>query len=160
MMASIGVVPDVMGEKLDNWPHRRSSAELKIHCASIASGKSVIKNAIEIDELNEDLRGIVCFEIEGAGLMDYFPYLVNRAIYSYADSHNNDKWQKNVAAVEAANAKKFLAMISCRVVKETVAMQQTESPYIQSPPASELPSVLQPLSFSDQLLPEPQYSYF
>ncbi|KAG7285848.1 hypothetical protein NEMBOFW57_008142 [Staphylotrichum longicolle] len=40
------------------------------------------------DKLADD-KGVLCFEIEAAGLIDHFPYLVIRRIYDYSDSHKN-----------------------------------------------------------------------
>jgi hypothetical protein len=55
--------------------------------------------------------GILCFEMEAAGLMDNFPCLVIRGISDYADSYKRDEWQRYAAAVAAAYAKELLQTI-------------------------------------------------
>jgi nucleoside phosphorylase len=59
-----------------------------IHYDLIASGNQVIKHGGTRDKLGREL-GILCFEMEAAGLMDNFPCLVIRGICDYADSHKN-----------------------------------------------------------------------
>lgn len=39
------------------------------------------------------LGGVLCFEMEAAGLMNTFPCLVIRGICDYSDSHKNKEWQ-------------------------------------------------------------------
>ena len=63
-----------------------------IHYGLIASGNQVIKHGGTRDRLGQEL-GILCFEMEAAGLMDNFPCLVIRGISDYADSHKNNQWQ-------------------------------------------------------------------
>jgi nucleoside phosphorylase len=68
-----------------------------IHYGLIASGNQVIKHGGTRDKLGQEL-GILCFEMEAAGLMDNFPCLVIRGICDYADSHKNKQWQGYAAA--------------------------------------------------------------
>jgi nucleoside phosphorylase len=56
-------------------------------------------------------RGILCFEMEAAGLMDNFPCLVIRGICDYSDTHKNKNWQPYAAATAAAYAKELLGVI-------------------------------------------------
>ncbi|CAN9403213.1 unnamed protein product [Alternaria alternata] len=49
-----------------------------------------------------ELGGVLCFEMEAAGLMNSFPCLVIRGICDYADSHKNKRWQPYAAATAAA----------------------------------------------------------
>jgi nucleoside phosphorylase len=90
----------------------RDSTEPEIHYGIIASGNTLIKDAVArdkvVDEMNEDC---ICFEMEAAGLMNNFPCLVIRGISDYADSHKNDRWQRYAAAVAAAFAKEFLGYV-------------------------------------------------
>ena len=44
------------------------------------------------ERLRKDL-GVLCVEMESAGLMDEFSSLVIRGICDYADSHKNKRWQ-------------------------------------------------------------------
>ena len=57
-----------------------------------------MKNGTEHDRISKDLKGILCFEREAAGLTNNFPCLVIRGICDYADPHKNVLWQKYAAA--------------------------------------------------------------
>ncbi|KXH50032.1 hypothetical protein CSIM01_07290 [Colletotrichum simmondsii] len=81
-----------------------------IHYGIIASGNQVMKHAKTRDRLAKEL-GLICFEMEAAGLMDNFPCLVIRGICDYSDSHKAKRWQKYAAATAAAYAKELLFMI-------------------------------------------------
>lgn len=63
--------------------------------------------------------GLLCVEMEAAGLMDAFPCLVIREICDYADSHKNKKWQLYAAATAAAYMKELLSVIPPREVTKT-----------------------------------------
>jgi len=63
------------------------------------------------DRVSRDLGGILCFEMEAAGLMNNFPCLVIRGICDYADSHKNKSWQKYAAGTAAAYAREVLSVI-------------------------------------------------
>ena len=89
-----------------------------IHYGLIASGNQVIKHGGTRDKLGQEL-GILCFEMEAAGLMDNFPCLVIRGICDYADSHKNKQWQGYAAATAAAYAKELLSVIPPKQVAET-----------------------------------------
>jgi nucleoside phosphorylase len=89
----------------------RNTTNPKIFYGNIASGNSVMKNALERDRLAER-DSVICFEMEAAGLIDNFPCLVIRGICDYADSHKNKKWQPYAAAVAAAYAKKLLSLVT------------------------------------------------
>jgi len=89
----------------------RESEEVVIHYGTIASGNQVIKNGLTRDKLSAELGGVLCFEMEAAGLMNSFPCLVIRGICDYADSHKNKKWQPFAAAVATAYAREFLSTI-------------------------------------------------
>jgi nucleoside phosphorylase len=85
---------------------RGSKEEMMVHYGTIASGNQDIKNAAQRDEVSADLGGVLCFDMEAAGLMNSFPCLVIRGICDYADSHKNKRWQAYAAAAAAAHAKK------------------------------------------------------
>lgn len=78
-----------------------------IHYGLIASGNQVIKDALIRDEIGAELD-ILCFEMEGAGVMTTGQCLVIRGICDYADSHKNDEWHNYAAATAAAYTKHFL----------------------------------------------------
>ena len=84
---------------------RQNAAE--VFYGLLASANQVMKHGKTRDTLGEEL-GIICFEMEAAGLMNRFPCLVVRGICDYADSHKNDKWQKHAAGTAAAYTKELL----------------------------------------------------
>jgi nucleoside phosphorylase len=81
-----------------------------IHYGNIASGNEVIKNGYFQDRIAQE-QGVMCFEMEAAGLIDSFPCLVIRGICDYADSHKNKRWQLYAAATAAAYAKELLGFV-------------------------------------------------
>ncbi|GKT41642.1 uncharacterized protein ColSpa_01823 [Colletotrichum spaethianum] len=70
----------------------------------------VMKDAEMRDKLSRE-RGVLCFEMEAAGLMNHFPCLVVRGICDYSDSHKNKQWQGFAAMTAAAYAKDLLRQI-------------------------------------------------
>jgi hypothetical protein len=88
----------------------RLGHHLVIYYGQIASSNQVIKYSRTRDRWAREL-GILCFEMEAAGLMDHFPCLVIRGICDYADSHKNKQWQEYAAATAAAYAKEILSVI-------------------------------------------------
>ena len=90
---------------------KRGSLEIMVHYGTIASGNQVIKDGVTRDRLSSELGGVLCFEMEAAGLMNSFPCLVIRGICDYADSHKNKRWQPYAAATAAACAKEVLSVI-------------------------------------------------
>ena len=81
-----------------------------IHYGVIASSNQLMKNAHIRDNLASE-KGVLCFEMEAAGLMNHFPCLVIRGICDYADSHKNKEWQGYAAMTAAAYAKSVLRQI-------------------------------------------------
>ncbi|KAL2155355.1 hypothetical protein VTH82DRAFT_96 [Thermothelomyces myriococcoides] len=79
------------------------------------NGDKVIKDAILRDKLAKE-RGVLCFEMEAAGLMNDFPCLVIRGICDYSDSHKNDDWHGYAAMTAAAYARDLLQKIPARSV--------------------------------------------
>ncbi|KAL5336660.1 hypothetical protein BJX70DRAFT_273667 [Aspergillus crustosus] len=88
----------------------RVGRTVTIHYGTIASGNQVMKDAITRDRLSSELGGVLCFEMEAAGLMNTLPCLVIRGIYDYSDSHKNASWQPFAAAVAAIYAKELLGL--------------------------------------------------
>lgn len=99
----------------------RNSRDINIHYGTIASGNQVIKDAKIRDSLSDQLGGVLCFEMEAAGLMNSFPCLVIRGICDYADTHKNKRWQPYASATAAACAKELL----CLIPKAEVATART-----------------------------------
>ncbi|KAH7357840.1 hypothetical protein B0T11DRAFT_354388 [Plectosphaerella cucumerina] len=89
-----------------------------IHYGLIASGNQVVKDALFRDK--NIAKDILCFEMESAGLIKFFPCMVIRGICDYADSHKNKKWQGYAAMVAAAYAEALLGEITpSRIEAET-----------------------------------------
>jgi nucleoside phosphorylase len=98
-----------------------------IHYGLIASANQVMKDASIRDRLAAE-KGVLCFEMEAAGLMNHFPCLVIRGICDYADSHNNKEWQGYAAMAAAAYTKNLL----CRIVPQQVLAEKKIGDIISS----------------------------
>jgi nucleoside phosphorylase len=105
----------------DREPRRQ---ELVVHYGTIASGNQVMRSAAERDRVSAELGGVLCFEMEAAGLMNSFPCLVVRGICDYADSHKNKRWQPYAAATAAACAKEVLSVIPPAEVAKTHTVEE------------------------------------
>ena len=110
----------------------RTPREIIVHYGTIASGNQVIKDGVIRDKLSSELGGVLCFEMEAAGLMNNFPCLIIRGICDYADSHKNKKWQPYAAATAAACAKELLSLIPSAEVEETYPVQRSIGGQIQN----------------------------
>lgn len=82
-----------------------------VHYGLIASGNQVMRHGKTRDRLGKEL-GVLCIEMEAAGMVDAFPCLVIRGICDYSDSHKNKRWQGYAASTAAAYAKELLSVIS------------------------------------------------
>jgi nucleoside phosphorylase len=80
------------------------------HYGVIASGSQVMKDGRTRERLRREY-GIVCFEMEAAGLMNHLQCAVIRGICDYSDSHKNKIWQPYAAATAAAYSKELLISI-------------------------------------------------
>jgi nucleoside phosphorylase len=107
-----------------NRPPRESDKEVIVYYGTIASGNQVIKNAGERDRVSAELGGVLCFEMEAAGLMNSFPCLVIRGICDYSDSHKNKRWQPYAAGTAAACAKEILSHIPTAKVAELIEFER------------------------------------
>ncbi|RGP69537.1 nacht and ankyrin [Fusarium sporotrichioides] len=81
-----------------------------VHYGVIASANQLMKDALIRDKLAAE-KGVLCFEMEAAGLMNHFPCLVVRGICDYADSHKNKEWQGYAAMIASAYTKEVLEQI-------------------------------------------------
>lgn len=109
---------------------KRSSRDQQgsmIHYGTIASGNQVMRDAAERDRVSSVLGGVLCFEMEAAGLMNEFPCLVIRGICDYSDSHKNKTWQPYAARVAAAYAKELLSVIPYMKIKQSPAIEEIVS---------------------------------
>lgn len=82
-----------------------------IHYGLFASTNQAMKDATIRDALIEE-NGVLCFEMEAAGLMNHFPCLVIRGICDYGDSHKNKQWQGYAAMATAAYAREVLKKLA------------------------------------------------
>jgi nucleoside phosphorylase len=98
-----------------------------IHYGLIASGNQLMMDALLRDKLAND-KGVLCFEMEAAGLMNQFPCLVIRGICDYSDTHKNKEWEGYAAMTAAAYAKDILY----RVAPNKVEAEKTISELLQS----------------------------
>ncbi|KAJ5335777.1 uncharacterized protein N7506_005713 [Penicillium brevicompactum] len=104
--------------KLTSRPSREYG-EPVIHYGLIASANQVVKDGRRRDQLGRDL-GVLCVEMEAAGLMNDFPCLVVRGICDYADSHKNKEWQGYAAMVAAAYAKELVLVVPIDQIQSTL----------------------------------------
>jgi nucleoside phosphorylase len=104
---------------------RRPSTDPETHYGTIGSGNAVIKDGRLREQLRENF-GVLCVDMEAAGLMDDFSCLVIRGICDYADSHKNKRWQPYAAATAAAYMKALLCTIPAPEVVETPTQRSRE----------------------------------
>ncbi|KIX10462.1 uncharacterized protein Z518_01545 [Rhinocladiella mackenziei CBS 650.93] len=79
----------------------------RIHFGIMGSANTVVKSGAHRDQIAK-ADGIIAFEMEGAGVWDYFPSIVIKGVCDYADSHKRKGWQRYAAATAAACMKAFL----------------------------------------------------
>ncbi|RBR06161.1 uncharacterized protein FIESC28_11176 [Fusarium coffeatum] len=94
-----------------------------IHYGIIASANQLMRDAKIRDKLSSE-NGVICFEMEAAGLVNTFPCAVIRGICDYADTHKNDEWQEYAAMTAAAYAKELLSQVSVTRIEEERRMNE------------------------------------
>ncbi|KPA37280.1 hypothetical protein FLAG1_09906, partial [Fusarium langsethiae] len=99
--------PSTLVVRLDRTEYEDNPA---IHYGLVASSSRLMKDAVTRDALAAK-KGVLCFEMEAAGLMNHFPCLAIRGICDYSDSHKNKEWQGFAAMMAAAYAKDLLHQI-------------------------------------------------
>ncbi|KAK0644333.1 nucleoside phosphorylase domain-containing protein, partial [Cercophora newfieldiana] len=97
-------------------PRQANESLTVVHYGLIASADQLMKDAFMRDRLVWE-KGVKCFEMEAAGLMNHFPCLVIRGISDYSDTHKNDEWQGYAAMAAAAYAKELLLQIPLEQVE-------------------------------------------
>jgi nucleoside phosphorylase len=97
-----------------------------IHFGRIASGDSVIKDAVLRDEIRSRCDGALCVEMEAAGVDANRRCLVIRGISDYADSHKCDMWRSYAAGKAAAFARELLCKVQPGMVREMSSQTQTQ----------------------------------
>ena len=96
----------------------RTTNDPDIHFGLIGSGNLIIRDATKRELLREK-HGVLCAEMEAAGVMTDFPCLVVRGISDYCDSHKNKVWQDYAAATSAACARELLNIIDTGEIDST-----------------------------------------
>jgi nucleoside phosphorylase len=89
----------------------RPNEDPVVHWGIIASGNLVMRHGLTRDQLSRELGGVLCFEMEAAGLLNAFPALTIRGISDYSDSHKHKSWQGYAAATAAACAREILSIL-------------------------------------------------
>jgi nucleoside phosphorylase len=103
-LSILGNVPDTEdAEDTQNGEVHRP----QIHIGRMGSGDTVMKSGEHRDWIARRDK-VIAFEMEGAGVWDYFPSLVIKGVCDYADSHKNKEWQFYAATTAAACTKAFL----------------------------------------------------
>ncbi|KAI9151499.1 Nephrocystin-3 [Paramyrothecium foliicola] len=100
-------------------PPRQEHDSVHIHYGLIASGNQVIKSGRLRDQISASLGGVLCFEMEAAGLMNELPCVVIRGICDYADAHKQKVWQEYAAAVAAAYTKELITALPTGIQEDT-----------------------------------------
>ncbi|CAN9191666.1 unnamed protein product [Alternaria alternata] len=125
--------------------------DVVVHYGTIASGNQVMRSAVERDRVSAELDGVLCFEMEAAGLMNSFPCLVVRGICDYADSHKNKRWQAYAAGTAAAYAKEVLSVIpSSELAEIGTAEEATRFAYTLAQLLPQEQECLNSLAFAEQ----------
>ena len=89
----------------------------------IASANRVMKDANVRDKFARE-KNVLCFEMEAAGLMNIFPFLIIRGISNYSDTHKNDDWKGYASLAAAVYAKDLLSHIPPQKVKAQENLSQ------------------------------------
>lgn len=104
----------------------RDDNEPRIHHGLIASGNQLVRDSKLRDRLSDEL-GVLCVEMEAAGLSNNFPCLVVRGICDYADSHKNKNWQGYASFIAAAYAKELLLCTSVFSMNQVKIVRNSSS---------------------------------
>lgn len=126
---------------------QRESDEPHIHAGTIGSGNQVIKDARTRDSLAK-AYGIICFEMEAAGLVDSWPCLVIRGICDYSDSHKQKQWQAYAAITAAACARSLMLLLNGKPHRFHQHHEEVDVPLAYSDARKEC---VQILSFSNPI---------
>nr|AGC95328.1 putative phosphorylase [Aspergillus terreus] len=128
---------------------KRGTSDPAVHYGLIASANNVMRDSKTRDALREKY-GMLCFEMEAAGLMSNFPCLIIRGISDYSDSHKADDWQDYAAATASAFTKELLEVMPAFDMQQTpTAANSMESVIYRS--AAELRRDIQPLLAGNEL---------
>lgn len=103
-------------ERTERTPSE-TEPQITVHRGTIASGELVLKSSTLRDLLGKKY-GVLCFEMEAAGVLSDFPCLVIRGISDYCDSHKNDQWHGFAAATAAAYARELFSYMPIEQVNQ------------------------------------------
>ena len=106
----------------------RETNEPQVHYGSVASADFLMKDAELRDRLSQK-HGILCFEMEAAGLVGHFSCLVLKGLSDYSDTHKNKHWQGYAALVAAIYAKELLSMIDPNQLLERQTIEDFSLPF-------------------------------
>ncbi|KAF3140276.1 hypothetical protein TWF703_003149 [Orbilia oligospora] len=98
-----------------------------IHYGLIASGDRVVKSGTKRDKVAQRIGGVLCFEMEAAGIATELSCIVIRGISDYSDSHKNDVWHYYAAAAAAAAGKEMLSYLTPINRSSSAATSSTSS---------------------------------
>ncbi|RMZ43261.1 hypothetical protein AFCA_009316 [Aspergillus flavus] len=90
---------------------QREDSNVRVHFGTIGSGNQLVKDGMTRDKISTKLGGVLCFEMEAAGVVNLLPCLVVRGISDYADSHKNKDFQYFAASTAAACARQILLYV-------------------------------------------------
>ncbi|OJJ46466.1 hypothetical protein ASPZODRAFT_66090 [Penicilliopsis zonata CBS 506.65] len=93
-------------QRIERQIDEEDDSYIVVHRGTIASGGLVIADAQKRDSLAQE-HGLLCFEMEAAGVLNNLPCLVIRGICDYCDTHKNDVWHGFAAAAAAAYARQL-----------------------------------------------------
>ncbi|KAI0829146.1 kinesin light chain [Hypoxylon sp. FL0890] len=91
-------------------------ANFVFHRGRIATGNAVVRDGIRREEISKQCDGVLCIEMEAAGVDASGRCLVIRGISDYADSHKNDLWRSYAAGNAAVFARELLGKIPASTV--------------------------------------------
>jgi nucleoside phosphorylase len=106
-------------QQIQRPPDDEDEEPYVVHRGTIASGEKLIRDTKLRDGLAKEY-GILCFEMEAAGVLADFPCIVIRGISDYCDSHKNDQWHGYAAATAAAYARQLFFHMPINEVKRCV----------------------------------------
>jgi nucleoside phosphorylase len=113
-------------ELVDQTPRAEEHKDIFVyHSGRIATGNAVIQSGVDRDKTSKQCDGVLCFEMEAAGVAINGPVLVIRGISDYADSHKNDVWKLYAAGNAAVFARELLCTIA---PNSTSNMESIEAP--------------------------------
>lgn len=95
------------------------------HQGRIATGNSLMMVGTERDSVSARCGGVLCFEMEAAGVDINSNCLVIRGISDYADSHKGDRWRYYAAAKAVVFARELLGKIPVRDVEQKMNSSQS-----------------------------------